>query len=243
MTDFTTLTVFVITLAFFTQSLFGFGGGLIAIPVLSLFMPVQDAVTLASIFQLSMGFLIFRTHKHTGWAHIRALLPSMVIGVILGILLLKYLNEDLIRLALAGYILLHLARTHTKFDPLGRVIKAGGAHLAGFLGGTMNAMIGGGSPAFILYLKDKAAGSAEFRANITAILFLSNIPRLAGTLGAGLMTWDIVFTAAIVYPFFLAALMMGQRLHSRIPQRRFFMIIEILLSLTALLLITKALSP
>lgn len=243
MTDLTTLTVLVLTLAFFTQSLFGFGGGLIAIPVLSLFMPVQDAVTLASIFQLSMGFLIVRTHKDTGWAHIRALLPATVIGVILGILLLKYLDEDLIRLALAGYILLHLSRTHTKFDPLGKIIKAGGAHLAGFLGGTINAMIGGGGPAFILYLKDKAKNSAEFRANITAILFLSNIPRLAGTFSAGLMRWDIAETAAIVYPFFLGALILGQRLHSRIPQRRFFLIIEILLSLTALMLIIKALVP
>lgn len=243
MTDLTTLTVLVLTLAFFTQSLFGFGGGLIAIPVLSLFMPVQDAVTLASIFQLSMGFLIVRTHKDTGWAHIRALLPATVIGVILGILLLKYLDEDLIRLALAGYILLHLSRTHTKFDPLGKIIKAGGAHLAGFLGGTINAMIGGGGPAFILYLKDKAKNTAEFRANITAILFLSNIPRLVGTFSAGLMRWDIAETAAIVYPIFLGALILGQRLHSRIPQRRFFLIIEILLSLTALMLIIKALAP
>lgn len=241
MTALTLLTVFVLTFAFFAQSLFGFGGGLIAIPILSLFMPVQDAVTLAGIFQISMGFLIFRTHKDTGWTHIRALLPATVIGVVLGILLLKYLDEDLIRLALAGYILLHLARTHTKFDPLGKIIKAGGAHLAGFLGGTMNAMIGGGGPAFILYLKDKAAGSVEFRANITAILFLSNIPRLAGTLTAGLMSWNIVMTALIVYPFFLGALFLGQKLHKKIPQRRFFIAIEVLLSLTALSLMLKAL--
>lgn len=186
MTGLTLLTVFILTFAFFAQSLFGFGGGLISIPILSLYMPVQDAVTLASLFQFSMGFLIFRTYKETAWAHIRALLPMTVIGVALGILLLKYLDEDLIRLALAGYILLHLARTHTRFDPLGRVIQAGGAHLAGFLGGTMNAMIGGGGPAFILYLKGKGGSAAAFRANITAILFLSNIPRLAGTFGTGM---------------------------------------------------------
>lgn len=204
-------------------------------------MPVQDAVTLASIFQISMGFLITRTYKDTGWKHIRALLPTTVIGVLIGILLLKYLNGDLIRLALAGYILLHLARTHTKFDPLGKIIKAGGAHLAGFLGGTLNAMIGGGGPAFILYLKDKAKNSSEFRANITAILFLSNIPRLAGTLGTGLMTWDIVTTAVMIYPFYLCVLALGQKLHKKIPQKKFFVAIEILLAFTALSLTLKVL--
>ncbi|MCB1681438.1 MAG: sulfite exporter TauE/SafE family protein [Alphaproteobacteria bacterium] len=237
----TALIVFILTFAFFCQSLFGFGGGLISIPILSLFMPVQNAVTLASVFQISMGFLILRTYKDTGWKHIRALLPMTVIGVGLGIALLKYLNGDIIRLALAGYILLHLARTHTKFDPLGRIIKAGGAHLAGFLGGTMNAMIGGGGPAFILYLKDKASNPSEFRANITAILFLSNIPRLAGTLGTGLMTWDIFTTAMIVYPFYLGALVLGQKLHKKIPQKRFFTAIEVLLAFTALSLTLKAL--
>lgn len=241
MTGLTLLTVFILTFAFFAQSLFGFGGGLISIPILSLYMPVADAVTLASIFQFSMGFLIFRTYKDTAWEHIRALLPMTVIGVGLGILLLKYLDGDIIRLALAGYILLHLARTHTRFDPLGKIIKAGGAHLAGFLGGTMNAMIGGGGPAFILYLKDKAGSAAAFRANITAILFLSNIPRLAGTFGTGLMDWEIFYTALAVYPFFLGALWMGQKLHSRIPQKRFFAAIEVLLAFTAVSLTLKAL--
>jgi uncharacterized membrane protein YfcA len=241
LTGLTLLTVFILTFAFFAQSLFGFGGGLISIPILSLYMPVQDAVTLASLFQFSMGFLIFRTYKETAWAHIRALLPMTVIGVALGILLLKYLDEDLIRLALAGYILLHLARTHTRFDPLGRVIQAGGAHLAGFLGGTMNAMIGGGGPAFILYLKGKGGSAAAFRANITAILFLSNIPRLAGTFGTGMMDWGIFTTALVAYPFFLAALALGQRLHSRIPQKRFFAVIEALLAFTAVSLTVKAL--
>ena len=241
MTSLTLLTVLILTFAFFAQSLFGFGGGLISIPILSLYMPVQDAVTLASLFQFSMGFLIFRTYKDTAWAHIRALLPMTFIGGALGILLLKYLDGDIIRLALAGYILLHLARTHTKFDPLGRVIKAGGAHLAGFLGGTMNAMIGGGGPAFILYLKDKAFDARTFRANITAILFLSNIPRLAGTFGTGLMDWEIFTTALLAYPFFLGALALGQRLHSRIPQKRFFAVIEVLLAFTAVSLTLKAL--
>ena len=235
----TLLSIVIIAFAFFAQSLLGFGGGLISIPLLSLFMPVQDVVTMVSIFQISMGWLLVKIHKDVSWLHIKRMIPATIIGVALGIFLLNYLSADVMRIVLATYIILHLLRTHTKIDPLGRVIKAGGVHLASGLGGTINAMIGGGGPAFILYLKDKAKNTSEFRANITAILFLSNIPRLVGTLGTEMMTWQIFMMAVMAYPGFLLALVLGQKLHSKVPQKRFFTAIEVLLACSALFLILK----
>ena len=134
----------IIAFAFFAQSLLGFGGGLICIPILSLFMPVQNVVAMVMIYQLSMGLLIFKTHRHIQWQHILKMLPLTVIGTIFGVMLLSYVAGDVIRAILVIYIILHLLRKHTKIDPLGRLIKWGDAHLAGFLGGTLNAMIGGG---------------------------------------------------------------------------------------------------
>tara|TARA_R110001592_G_scaffold3525_18_gene20018 strand:- start:4131 stop:4850 length:720 start_codon:yes stop_codon:yes gene_type:complete len=236
-----TVTILIIFFAFFAQSLLGFGGGLICIPLLSLFMPVQDVVSMVMIYQFSMGLLIFSTFKDIQWPFIIKMLPSMILGVCLGIALLNYLPGDVMRGILAGYILLHLARKHTKFDPLGKLIKWGDAHLAGFVGGMLNAMIGGGGPAFILYLKDKATLSSTFRASIIAVLMLSNIPRVIGTVGTGLLTTDLFITGMYAYPAFLLALYAGQKLHKKIPQDKFFFAVELLLASSATLLIIKIL--
>ncbi len=235
----TALIFIIITFAFFAQSLLGFGGGLICIPLLSLFMPVQDVVSMVMIYQFSMGLLIFSTFKQIQWPSILRMLPAMVLGVCIGIVLLKYLQADVMRGILAGYIILHLLRKHTSFDPLGRLIKWGDAHLAGFLGGMLNAMIGGGGPAFILFLKEKIDITSQFRASIIATLMISNIPRAIGAIGTGMLTPDLAITAMYAYPGFLLALYMGQKLHNKIPQETFFKAVEVLLACSATLLIFK----
>lgn len=58
MNEVTIAATIIIALAFFGESIFGFGGGLIAIPLLSLLIGVKDAVTLVLIFQLLMGLMI-----------------------------------------------------------------------------------------------------------------------------------------------------------------------------------------
>lgn len=229
----------IIAFAFFAQSLLGFGGGLICIPILSLFMPVQDVVAMVMIYQISMGLLIFKTHQHIQWQHIIKMLPMTIVGAVLGVMLLNYIAGDIIRAILVVYIILHLLRKHTKIDPLGRLIRWGSAHLAGLLGGTLNAMIGGGGPAFILYLKEKITTSSEFRASIIMMLMISNIPRAIGTISVGLLTYDLFITALYAFPGFLLALYLGQKLHDKIPQEKFFYLVEGLLALSATLLIFK----
>lgn len=233
------LFVCIIAFAFFTQSLLGFGGGLICIPLLSLFMPVQDVVSMVMVYQFSMGLLIFKVHQHIKWQYLLKMLPSTVIGAICGILMLNYIHGDILRGFLAGYIILHLLRKHSSFDPLGWMIHKGDAHLAGFIGGTLNAMMGGGGPAFILYLKEKLADPKEFRAGIIMMLMMSNVPRAIGTIGTGLLTRDLFIQALYAYPIFLLALFLGQFLHDKVPQKRFFMAVECLLALSAALLIVK----
>lgn len=237
----TILFAIVVAFAFFTQSLIGFGGGLIAVPILSLFMPVQDVVVALLLYGFAMGLLIFKTHQKTQWAEIRKLVPGVLIGATLGALGLKYIPGDAMRLILASYIILHLLRTHTKFDPLKLLIEKGGALFSGFLGGTLNTMLATGAPAFVLYLKDRAVSSTEFRANVVAILFLSNIPRALATWSTGLITLDIVKLSLIGFPGFLLALYLGQKFHDRVPQALFFKLVDVVLICSAVSLILKAL--
>ncbi len=233
------LFILIISFSFFTHSLLGFGGGLIAIPLLSIFMPVQDVVSMVMVYQFSMGLLIFKTYRDIHWPAIFKMVPSMVVGAVLGIMLLNILPSDVMRGILAGYIILHLARKYTRFDPLKLLIKWGEVHLAGFLGGLLNTMMGSGAPAFILYLKEQTPEARAFRASIIAILMASNIPRAIGTVSTGLLSWDLFMYSLYSFPAFLIALYLGQKFHDKVPQKHFFLAVEVLLALAAVLLIGK----
>lgn len=233
------IVIAIVAFAFFVQSLLGFGGGLVAIPLLSLFLPVSDVVTMMIAYQFSMGLLIFKTAKQTMWQSIIDMLPAMVIGVCVGLFLLVYVPADGLRIILAIYIVIHLLRSNTKIDPLKRFIEVGGKYIAGFLGGILQGTIGSGGPAFILYIKEKAPNSAQFRATVIAILFLSNIPRIAGVLSLDLVTPQIINLALMAYPGFLLALYLGQKFHDQIPQKIFFRGVEVILACAAVSLLVK----
>lgn len=134
----------VIGLSFFIQALMGFGGGLICIPLLSLSMPVQKAVTLVLIFQTLMGFLVFKVYKQIEWELIKKLGLSIFVGLMIGFMGLHFLSERLIAALLILMILMHLMRSRLKIDAFKRVISVGGGKAAGFLGGVQQALLGTG---------------------------------------------------------------------------------------------------
>src|SRR5258708_33640020 len=72
------LAAIIIAIAFFGESIFGFGGGLISIPLLSLLIGVKGAVTLVLIFQLLTGLLIWKSYKHIDWKSAKPMTLSIV---------------------------------------------------------------------------------------------------------------------------------------------------------------------
>lgn len=232
-------TIIVIAFAFFVQSLLGFGSGLVAVPILSLFMSVQDSITLVMMFQLSVGVLVFQNRSHIDWSSLTRMLPSMVFGVVLGLALIHVLSGDVLRSILAGYIFIHLLRKYSAFDPIKFLVSRGQSHISGFLGGLINTVTGGGGPAFILYLQNQIHEVNVFRITIMAILVASNVPRLIGSAFTGLVTLDLVYLYFYGLVPFLIALYIGQKLYSRVPKHTYFIAVDILLAITALLLVGK----
>jgi len=61
----------------------GFGGGLVAIPLLSLIYPVKEAVTLYLFFQLIEVALIFKIRKEIDWKYASKLsVPAFIFGIV-----------------------------------------------------------------------------------------------------------------------------------------------------------------
>ena len=238
----TILFALIIAFAFFVQGIIGFGAGLIAIPLLSRLLPVQDAVTVLILFQFLMGGLIFVTYKDAAWPLIKSLIWPITIGLIIGFTILKYVPGDIIRAILAVYILVHLLRTHTRFDPFKEAIERGGAKLAGALGGVLQGSIGGGGPPFALLFKEHTQSPSALRASIIAVFFFMNIPRLGAAFISGMMTSDILWMGATALPGFLFAMILGQYLHNKVPQKIFMGAVDVILLFAVISLTGKILT-
>ncbi len=207
----------IILLAFFCEALFGFGGGMLSIPPLSLFLPVKEAVNLVLIFQLLIGLLITRTWKDTDWKVLRYMLIGLILGGIIGSYSLKVMDEVMLRKFLAVSIVLFLIKM-VIFPKL--VIQEGKRSMgffAGFLGAYFQGIIGIGGPVFTMYLLTAIPNKQKFRATLIFIFFLTSILRLGLAVQGGLITPTIVnYALPLMMPFVLV-IFIGQRLHWKIP--------------------------
>jgi uncharacterized membrane protein YfcA len=69
-------------ISFLCESIFGFGGGLMSIPILTLLLGVRDGVTFVLLFQLLMGLLIFQSYKDIQWKVAIPMTVGLAVGTI-----------------------------------------------------------------------------------------------------------------------------------------------------------------
>lgn len=232
----------IIVLAFFGESIFGFGGGLIAIPLLSLILGVRDAVTFVLIFQLFMGLLIWKSYKHIDWKSAKPMTVSIIIGTIIGTFLLSYASIAFLQLFLAISILIFLIKMiwFNGFT-LGNTSTKTFATVAGLGSGLLQGLIGTGGPILTMYLTVVIKQKLTFRATLIYLFFVTSVVRLGISISQNLITNTLLHTALITLPFFLIAIFVGQRIHKKISDKYYRLSIYIILGVSAIILLSKAL--
>src|SRR3954454_17471091 len=105
--DWTTIQVLaVLSLATLIRSAFGFGEALVAVPLLALLMPVEEAVPLATLVSITVAAVVVvqdwrRVHlRSAGW-----LVLSTLFGIPLGLWLLTAVAEKVVKALLAVIII------------------------------------------------------------------------------------------------------------------------------------------
>ena len=230
--------VAIISIAFFFESVFGFGGGLIAIPLLSLFLGVKDAVTLVLVFQLLMGALVIKTFKDIKFQEIKLFIPFLLVGTFIGNLTLDLFEEEILQNVLGTSILLFLFQRLVLKDvklPKNSWIESA----FGFVGGWFQGMIGTGGPPVTMFLSTVIKENQALRATLIFVLFVTSILRVLTSYNAGLFTSELTQDALLITPFFIGALYLGHKVHLRIPEDVYRNAVHTLLALSALMLLLK----
>ena len=230
--------------AYFIRGITGFGSGLISVPLLALFLPLKFVVPLILLLDFTASVVIGGLHfKRVKWGEIGLLIPLGMVGVVLGTSLLIKLPSGPMLLALAGFVFVFAVRS--VFNIRGdKPISRGWAVPAALTGGTVGALFGTGGPPYVIYLTHRIHDKSDLRATFSALFFTDGLTRIISFLVAGLLlsakVWIAYFAAL---PVMLGALYLGGRAHVDLGQAQMTRLVGVLLLVSSVSLVFKALQP
>ena len=223
------------------RSSLGFGEALVAVPLLALLMPVEQAAPIAVLVSIAIASIILlkdwrKVHfQSAGW-----LFVSTLFGIPAGLLLLKALPESVVKAILAVVILafsvhpLLTSRAHSLTND--RL-----AWLFGFLAGLLGGAYGMNGPPLAIYGSLRRWHAEYFRATLQAYFLPASIAGMAGYWLTGLWTPAVNHYFVASLPAVIVATLLGRVINSRIQPARFTVSVYVGLAATGAVLLFQSL--
>jgi uncharacterized membrane protein YfcA len=226
----------------------GFGGGLgiMAVPLMALVVsPVQAAAIMLPILCL-MDIFGLRAYRDA-WdrRNIAIMVPGALLGILLGTLTFRYLDEGLMRLligALAiGFTLHHFVLRGAARGPARprRLVGALASALAGFTSFVAHA----GGPPVQFFLLPQRLDKTLYVGTTVVFFFVVNYVKLLPYGWLGQLSTDNLSTALILAPLAPLGIWLGVRLHRPVGRELFYRLCYGMLFVTGLKLLWDGLRP
>lgn len=221
---------------FFVQTVVGFAGSLIALPILLIGLKLPDAIAYISIFYFfSSSFLVYKEWKNIDRNVIMRLGWASAIGVIVGIVVLTYSKPIVLKKALGVFILLYVVyvmvgKTDLKLGNKGNTIF-------GVLGGFFAGVFSTGGPLYVIAVKNTVEEARIFRATMIGVLALVTAVRVPSLAIGGVLTSSHIKMSLLILPVFFLAQFLGGHLFLKINEQLFKKVLLGLLCLSGTALI------
>ena len=237
------LTLITLAFAFTGEAVFGFGAGLIALPILSQIYPIKVAVTLLLSFQFVVAVLILKSYQHIAWDVIKRLALPTIVFVSIGAFSLTYFSDAVLRMILLVFIVLYLLKEIFFSDlKLGSRDSKGFALFGGLFGGWFQGVLGTGGPGYLIYLNELGLSKAQFRVTILLLFFICNFIRTIIFYSEGLFTPEVLKLTAYSVPVVGLSLYTGYRIHHGVSEFLYRKVIYGVLTLSAVSIGVKLLA-
>ncbi len=228
----------VLFLAYMVRGIAGFGSGLISVPLLALYFPVQAVVPLIVLFDyIGSASQGLRNREQIAWREQLPLVPFTLLGVGIGLMLLKGLASATLSQSLGGFIIAYAIYQLLPLPELrgGRLFVVP----CGALGGLIGTLFGTGGPFYIIYFGLRGLQKEAQRATFAVNFLIDGAIRLAAYVSFGLFDRQALLVIAAALPIVAAALWLGGRIHSTMPPRFYARMISVLLLGSGLVLLLK----
>lgn len=232
------LPALIVGVAFFCEAVFGFGGGLIAVPLLSLVLPVHEAVTFALVFQFLMVLILIPAFRSINRGQTLRMGAGMVIGTVLGFASFIALSDDVLRTVLGVLALVFAANMaisgRFRFSWKKTMFTDG---IAGALGGFFQGLVGTGGPVLTMHLVTTQPDRAAMRATLIALFTIANVLRVIFSASASLFSAELWIQILQALPVFLVAILAGHLLFHKTGERFYRIGVQCILILSGILML------
>jgi len=227
--------------AYFIRGISGFGSGLIAIPILALWLPLTFVVPLMLLLDFSASILLSGVNlRQVNWREVRTLIPLSIIGITLGTHLLTSMPLQPMLITLAIFVAIFGIRSLLNLHGE-KIISRWWAIPAGLSGGTIGALFGTGGPPYIIYLGHRISDKTALRATFSGLILVEGSLRIGSFAYAGLFSDTRLFWSYLIaMPIVAIGLTLGHRAHIGLTREQMMRLIGILLLGSSASLLIKA---
>jgi uncharacterized membrane protein YfcA len=234
----------VVTAAFAVRGTTGFGGNAIAVPLLTLMLPIQMVLAVMTILVVfsSLGHWV-KDWRKIVWREILRVAPFTLTGVLVGLHLFQTLDARTLTRAFGVFVMAYAVfamatarRTVSPSEKLLWPMAVAMSTLAGLVGTVFG---GAAGPLYVIYLNILQLGKDRFRVTITTILMVQAAMRIAGYVMLGFYDAATLLTLAAALPLMLIGARIGDRLATRINQHAFNRIVGGVLMVSGAVLLFK----
>ena len=220
----------------------GFGSALVTIPLATHFVPMQFALALFALVDLSTALSVgLENPRNAAREEWRRVMPMILVGTALGVTLLVNLPRAAGMFLLGAFVLSYALYTLVRHGPA-RVIHAGWGWVAGLCGGITSTLFGAGGPPYAIYLSHRGLTKEQFRATMGFCTMTSISVRVVAFLITGLLLDRTVWlTALVAVPAALLGMWVARHAYLRISRDTLMRVIALILLASGGSLMVRAL--
>ena len=229
----------VIFLSTLVGSTFGFGLGLISMPLLALIVDIKTATPLIAIVAITTAVFIFSGNwREVDFKSIWKIIVASVVGIPIGLFFLKGTGDSIMKAVLALMIILF--SLHSLLGRIKITLKAEWpAYIFGFLSGILGGAYNMGGPPLIIYGTMKKWPPSNFRAIMYSFFLPAGVFVVSSHYLAGLITEQVMHYYILSIPILIFTTVVGGILNRRIPTEKFHGVIHVFLLLIGGFLLFK----
>ncbi len=229
----------VLALAFLVRGIAGFGSGLIAVPLLSLMLPLSLVVPLMVLLDYTASLSHGLSNRgEIRWKEILPLIPFSLAGVVFALIFISQSDALLLTRALGVFVILFTLYTLSGYSPKAGAARGWGA-MAGLSGGMIGTLFGTGGPFYVTYFKARGLDKVAFRATLAVTFLLDGAGRIVGFASSGFFNLKFFSLVACALPIMGVFMYIGGHIHSKLTHEQFQRGISLLLIVSGMVLVFR----
>ncbi len=231
-----------IFLASFIHGLAGFGGALIAVSLLTLFLPLRVVTPLIILGGLVITlYIVLRLRRHFDFRKMVPLLLGSVVGAPLGVFLLVAVNETVAKMVLGVLLFIYALYSLIVKIAEGTLLPRWG-YLFGFISGALGGAYGTGGPPAVIYASMQPWEKEEILVTLQSYFLILSVIIVVLHAVNGLIVGEVLTYWIVLLPVQLLGAFAGMQINARVKRDTFRKIVCLLLLAISILLLLSSLS-